>query len=1542
MDNANTIDLLSEILGQLGDIVKAQKSSASHSSQGTSDKNLNITVSGDSIGILQTIVKSDGVADKLGDVATGFEMLNSEIDKFNSLNAFNDKGAFVSVLDFIDKMSRHRDFSVFNKIPKNAGQNIRSLFENLNLMFKDIDLSNFKNVPNISGLTDFVSDMYDNHVIMKAVVMNAELKLFGKSGLKNFFDAMADIFSDNAIRSVVFNSNFDSKSKANGVEGIMALMKAITSISFLTRVKIASKALSVKDAQDIADFFHAFAGSMNSKQSLQNATAMKSIADTLIEVLSPKFLAGIILARPILSEKTGKSIGEFFSALAGGLADASDEKFNAAKTKLLLDSISMFFLKMTGIIAILALESVLISKMGGTGAMAEVTVMMVALVVGAVQLAKIIADSETTFDNANKSLDGLVTVIFKLTVAMLILSAASVIVSQGETITGIIAMAAIVMLTIGIVAYIQNALADNSDEMLEAEQSFMKMTLELAASVLLIGVAMKVASTVSAGDGLKSLFMITLGILTVFALIWVADHIKLLNTESTAKLILMTIGLSVAALLIASTIKIAEGIEWKSMLKFVGIIGLMLIMMAAIGVVGMLPITGPAILAMLGISVVVLIMSAVLLNVLNMITTAEKISKGMKSLKEMMKGLMDIFDDIGVFGAVKGAIVTVGLIAFAVAGLMLVFIAAEILAAGKLAGLVKPADMKHLQNTITGLIDILDMIDENHNWLGAIGQMVQLVALSVAIGMLLVVVALSVLVMKINNFVKPKDMVNLRNTINGLIGILDMIDENHNWLGSAFLLADIAMLSASLMLVLGMVVIAFLVMKLNSFIKPTDIQGLKTTVNGLTDMLWDIAGKAAVLGIISPLLVMFEFVMGGLLLVVTGYIAVLKYYKNATEKFGNLGTLSASLASDFKTFIKTISDSFSFGDMVAGTVVSLWTASLLPMFAAVNSFIDMVSKVAKMQVITGYDEHGKPKYETLPANVFETAAKTVGDGFTSFIKQMHTAFNAMKGDSADTISDLSEAMLPLMDTVSGFVDSVIKLATSTIPNKWDKNGKPISYRTVKPSEYTSAAKVLTDNFGKFIRTVGTEASKLGEPTTDAIKELSNGIAPLMQTVSGFADSIIKLSSLMIPDRWDENGNAIHYYHIRDAKVFTKAGANLANGFVEFVEALSSGLGTIHGQIEDIVDDIADDDMKNLMNIITSFSKIITDNMWVISRYDTNGNPIFFRGKDGKMVLASKFLPQAGASLAAGFTGFMTSLLNGLSEDNLASKTKQVAAIMSSVKLDSINDYVETVSKYAKLSGGIKSATSIATAIGESFGALYRGMNGGKNDNYIHLFAAQRLNIKYNMQSVDLIMNTAAKFAQFSKYDFKQILTNEDMFVHGLKKFAETDIDHNARRLISGSATMIYALRRLDAKLSGSSKAASGYAQVLETAIGRVSKAIDKFYKKEHEHLDLIATKFSNIGKSLKLVNEGLTSLNSQDTTKFNELAETFAQAQTEAMNNMASTIAAQINTAQATPTATHTTASEKGNVYVGGQQGGLYNFRFTNLTGGDLIIKPEN
>jgi hypothetical protein len=97
---------------------------------------------------------------------------------------------------------------------------------------------------------------------------------------------------------------------------------------------------------------------------------------------------------------------------------------------------------------------------------------------------------------------------------------------------------------------------------------------------------------------------------------------------------------------------------------------------------------------------------------------------------------------------------------------------------------------------------------------------------------------------------------------------------------------------------------------------------------------------------------------------------------------------------------------------------------------------------------------------------FTTAGVTLTKLFTDFVKQLGEGFKNMSSDTIYAIESLDDNMKPIMDSISSFVDAILKLASGQYIDRYDqdKNGDYTVPHFVKinKEQYEAAADVITE------------------------------------------------------------------------------------------------------------------------------------------------------------------------------------------------------------------------------------------------------------------------------------------------------------------------------------------------------------------------------------------------------------------------------------------------------------------------------------------------
>ena len=352
-----------------------------------------------------------------------------------------------------------------------------------------------------------------------------------------------------------------------------------------------------------------------------------------------------------------------------------------------------------------------------------------------------------------------------------------------------------------------------------------------------------------------------------------------------------------------------------------------------------------------------------------------------------------------------------------------------------------------------------------------------------------------------------------------------------------------------------------------------------------------------------------------------------------------------------------------FKSLEDGSILAMKTMQwiLFPIINHVGRFVDIVLKVATANYVTGYDANGKPEYTHLTDQDFSKAGTAVSTQFAIFIMALGTAFNGLTDKAIDAMKSVRKAMGPIMDTLSKFVDSVIKVASGSYVSGYDKNGKP-EYTHIEIEDFIEAGTAVSYTFGEFIKSLNDSFSLLSKDTQKAIKTVGKALKPVMEGVANFIDSVLKFATGQYVAGFgpDKNGN----YTVPILKKLTNeelvdAGKKVGEMFGYFVTSITDSFdkgGNFWGsKTEDALEAISGSIgpvMESLGTFVDAIMKVATGTYMDGYVKDSRGR--YLRDKDGKLIgnikkLKPSDFTNAAIQVAAMFVAFMDTLINEFSK-----------------------------------------------------------------------------------------------------------------------------------------------------------------------------------------------------------------------------------------------------------------------------------------------------
>lgn len=203
-----------------------------------------------------------------------------------------------------------------------------------------------------------------------------------------------------------------------------------------------------------------------------------------------------------------------------------------------------------------------------------------------------------------------------------------------------------------------------------------------------------------------------------------------------------------------------------------------------------------------------------------------------------------------------------------------------------------------------------------------------------------------------------------------------------------------------------------------------------------------------------------------------------QYTHLTAQDFSAAGT---AVSEQFSYFLIKLNEGFSKLENKAISAMKKVEWTLYPIIRHVGKFVDIVLKVATSQYVTGYDSNGKPEYTKLTDQDFIKAGNAVSEQFAKFITSLGTSFGGLTDNAINAMKSVKKTMGPIMDTLSKFIDSVIKVASGQYVSGYDKNGKP-EFTKIEVEDFISAGKAVSSTFAAFIISLNDSFSLLSNDT----------------------------------------------------------------------------------------------------------------------------------------------------------------------------------------------------------------------------------------------------------------------------------------------------------------------------------------------------------------------------------------------------------------------------------------------------------------------------
>lgn len=482
---------------------------------------------------------------------------------------------------------------------------------------------------------------------------------------------------------------------------------------------------------------------------------------------------------------------------------------------------------------------------------------------------------------------------------------------------------------------------------------------------------------------------------------------------------------------------------------------------------------------------------------------------------------------------------------------------------------------------------------------------------------------------------------------------------------------------------------------------------------------------------------------------------------------------ASAVTKGFTEFLTGLSNGFKDLDALKIVVLSVLTLALNPIIDTVGKFVDVVMKVATGTYIIGYDNNKKPIFRKITSTDFSKAATAISTQFNIFLQSLSDAFDKMSFKAMFAISTVGQVMEPVMDAVSKFVDTVIKVSTMQIVTGYDKNGKP-EYEQVDPSIFFTSAIFVAASFSNFIDQLGKSFNQLQPNMIWAMDAMKDSIMPIMEGVGKFVDAIMKLATGTYTDYYmkDKDGN---YTVPHLAKVtpmdFIMAAISVATTFSYFVDQLVTVFerhGSFWGnKTEDALNAIGGSIgpvMEGVGQYVDAILKLATG--VYVDHY--------VKDKDGKLIPITKKLKHgafinAAREVGRMFVEFINYLVKSFANEGFIEKAESIADIIKNTInpiMKAVKDFSNTLKPFLALTSNKKGTT----AQSKDYLCL--------QPNFIRTISTNIANAFVDF--ITIISNNLSKKENMEKYNKIQSTAK---VVNAVMKTIKTSVD-NLKRIIT--------------------------------------------------------------------------------------------------------------------------------------------------------------
>lgn len=231
----------------------------------------------------------------------------------------------------------------------------------------------------------------------------------------------------------------------------------------------------------------------------------------------------------------------------------------------------------------------------------------------------------------------------------------------------------------------------------------------------------------------------------------------------------------------------------------------------------------------------------------------------------------------------------------------------------------------------------------------------------------------------------------------------------------------------------------------------------------------------------------------------------------------------------------------------------------------IGSIADGLSKYASLQVPVAWGTDGKPiKYRKMSDKMFTDAAVNISRVITTMLLGNNNeggligAYQTIEDlGFEDKIKEIIESFKPVGDLLEGMCKGISGFANLMIPDKWDKDGKPIHYMKLSSNDFKLASKNINDVciavVESLISVVDNNPDYFSDTADVSFKNVVDSVKGVGDIIKNIAEGVNTFAKGGFPT-YDKEGKIVGYTQLVKED-YEKMSSNIETVMVALIEAV---------------------------------------------------------------------------------------------------------------------------------------------------------------------------------------------------------------------------------------------------------------------------------------------------------------------------------------------------------------------------------------------------